>query len=128
MKQQFLVFLIRWVMNSLALWIAVRLLSGSDFVSGPSGLGVFMIAGLILSLVNTFIKPIVVVLALPAILLTMGLFMLVVNGLMVYIALSLSPQIQVTFIGAVIAGMVVSLTNYILSAILELRNPGRNVT
>ena len=126
MRKQFLVFIIRWAMNSLALWIALRLLSGSDFVTAAAGIGTFMLAGLLLSLVNTFIKPIVVVLSLPAILLTMGLFMLVVNGLMVYIALQLAPHINVTFIGAIIAGMVVSLTNYVLSAILELRNPGRN--
>lgn len=126
MKRQFFVFVVRWAMNSIALWIALRLLSGSDFVTEPAGVSAFMVAGLILSLVNTFIKPIVIVLSLPAILLTMGLFMLLVNGLMVYIALSLAPQINITFVGAIIAGMVVSLTNYLLSAILELRNPGRN--
>lgn len=128
MRKQLAVFIVRWAMNSLALWVAVRLLSGSEFVHTTSGSGAFLLAGLILSLVNTFVKPVVVVLSLPAILLTMGLFMLVVNGLMVYIALLLSPYIKITFVGAIIAGMIVSLTNYVISAILELRNPGRSAT
>jgi putative membrane protein len=128
MRKQFAIFIVRWAMNSVALWVALRILSGSDFVQNASGISAFLVAGLILSLVNTFIKPIVIVLSLPAILLTMGLFMLIVNGLMVYIALALAPNMNITFVGAIIAGMVVSLTNYILSAILELRNPGRSTT
>lgn len=121
MKRQFALFTLRWILNSFALWVAVRLLSGADFVDSSAGVITFLFAGLVLSIINTILKPIVIILSLPAILLTLGLFMLVVNGLMVYITLQLVPNFEVTFIGAILAGMIVSLTNYTLSGILELR-------
>ncbi len=127
MKRQFALFLLRWLLNSFALWIAIRLLSNSDIADSSAGVTAFLFAGLVLSLVNTLLRPIVIVLALPAILLTLGLFMLVVNGLMVYIALSLVPNFEITFLGAILTGMIVSLTNYLLSSIMELRKRPQEV-
>lgn len=121
MKKQFYIFLIRWVLNSFALWLAIRLLTTGDFADSTAGFATYLFAGLVLSFINTILKPIVIILALPAILLTLGLFMLVVNGLMVYLAVSLVPNVEITFFGAILAGMIVSLTNYVLSGILELR-------
>ena len=60
--------------------------------------------GLIFSVVNSVLKPIVTILALPAILLTLGLFTLIVNGFMVYISLALAPGISMTFAHSIIAG------------------------
>lgn len=119
MKSQFGLFLVRWLFNSIALWIAIRILSTGDFASSSAGLATFLLAGLVFSLVNVILRPIIVILSLPAILITLGLFMLVVNGIMVYIAISLVPSIKITFLGAILAGMVVSLTNYVLSGIIE---------
>jgi putative membrane protein len=78
-----------------------------------------LITGLVLSLVNTVLKPVIVVLSLPAILVTLGLFMLIVNGLMVYIALKLVPGMDVSFWGAVLTGMIISLINYIITGIMD---------
>ncbi len=119
MKQQFGFFLLRWLANSLALWIAVRILTTGDFASSNAGFATFLFAGAVLSLVNAILRPIIVILALPAILLTLGLFMLVVNGLVVGIAIAMVPSIKITPIGAILAGMIVSLANYIISGLLE---------
>lgn len=119
MKSQFGLFLVRWLCNSLAIWIAIRILSTGDFASSSAGAATFLFAGLVFSLVNVILRPIIVILSLPAILLTLGLFTLVINGVMVYIALALVPSIKVTFLGAILAGMVISLTNYVLSGIME---------
>lgn len=119
MKQQFSFFVLRWFINSIALWIAVRILSSGDFASTTAGFTAFLVTGLLLSIVNATLRPIIVILALPAILLTLGLFMLVVNGILVGIAIALVPSIQVTPIGAVLTGMVVSLANYVVSGIME---------
>lgn len=84
----------------------------------------FLVAGLVLSLVNSILKPIIVILSLPAILLTLGLFMLVVNGLSVYIALALVPGLEVGFGTSILVGVIIWLINYALSAIIDLRtNP-----
>jgi len=128
MKRQFIVFLIRWTLNSLGLWVAVRLLgTGYENVEVTAGFWGFALAGLIFSIINTILRPITVILSLPAILLTLGLFMLVVNGLMVYISLSLAPGISMSFINSILTGMLLSLVNYIVSAALELRQDNRTL-
>ena len=114
-----MLFVVRWMINSLALWIAVRLLSTGDFASTSAGFATFILAGLVFSIVNALLRPFIVVLALPAILLTLGLFMLVVNGIVVYLALKLIPSIHMTFIGAIMTGIIISLANYVLSGIIE---------
>jgi putative membrane protein len=123
MKQQFLVFVIRWILNSLGLWVAVRIFgtgyTDADLVSGA---GPFLWAGLIFSVVNSILRPITIILSLPAILLTLGLFTIVVNGLMVYISLKLAPGLNMTFWNSVLTGVVLSLVNYIVSSALELRH------
>ncbi len=122
MKQQFFRFLVRWALNSLGLWVAVRLFGTglSDSVLAASA-GTFIFAGLIFSLVNSVLKPIVTILSLPAILLTLGLFTFVVNGLMVYISLKLTPGLDMSFAHSVLAGIVLSLVNYIISSALDLK-------
>ena len=88
MKRQFLVFVIRWVLNSFGLWIAVRIFgTGYSEQQIDSGFYVFLVAGLIFSIINAVLKPAVIILALPAILVTLGFFTIIVNGLMVYISL-----------------------------------------
>lgn len=120
MRRQFLFFIIRWLLISFGLWVATRLLGGSFEDSGAST-NTFLLAGLMLSLVNTVIKPVIVVLSLPAILLTLGFFMLIVNGLMVYIALKLVPGLEVSFWGAIATGMIISLINYIMTGIIDYK-------
>ncbi len=123
MKWHFLVFVARWVLNSFGLWVAVRLLgSGYQNVEVTAGIGGFLIAGFIFSIVNSLLKPLAVVLSLPAILLTLGLFVVVVNGALVYLSLLLSPGISMSFINSILTGIILSLINYIVSAAVEIRS------
>lgn len=111
-------FLFRWFVSSLGLWIAAGLLG--DSIDYQSKLRVIVIAGLVLAIVNTVIKPVVVILSLPAILFSLGLFMIVVNGLMVLLVSALYEPLHVNNLGAaMLAGMVVGLVNYLVLTILE---------
>lgn len=111
-------FLLRWFVSSLGLWIAAGLLGGS--IDYQSRFRVIVISGLILALVNMTIKPIVILLSLPAILFSLGLFMIVINGLMVMLASKLYEPLHVTnFWAAMLAGMVIGLVNYLVVTILE---------
>lgn len=122
MKRQFFVFIVRWVLNSFGLWLAVSLLgTGYNNMEVTVGALSFLTAGLIFSIVNSFLKPLAIILSLPAILLTLGLFMLVVNGVMVYISLKLTPGLSMSFFYSILTGMLLSLINYIVSATLQLR-------
>lgn len=126
MRKQFAVFLLRWLLNTFGLWIASRLLGGG-FDDTEATTTTFLVAGLVLSLANSMLRPIVVVLSLPAILVTLGLFMLVVNGLMVYIALNLVPNLDISFFSAILTGVIISLINYIISGILELNRNSKEI-
>lgn len=126
MQRQFFRFLLRWVLNSLGLWVAVRLLDGHGVEYDESqGFVLFFWAGLVLSLVNAILKPLIVILSLPAILLTLGLFTLIVNGLTVWIASLLVTGLTISFWAAVLAGMIISLINYVLTNLLDLNESGK---
>lgn len=122
MKKQFLVFLVRLALNGLGLWLVVRLLgTGYDNVDVTAGFWGFILAGLIFSVANSILKPFLVVISLPAILLTLGLFTIIVNGVLVYISLHLTPGLSMSFGNSIITGIILSLINYIVSAAIEIR-------
>ncbi len=111
-------FLFRWFVTTLGLWIAAGLFG--DSIDYQSKLSVIIVSGLILAVVNTLVKPIVIFATLPAILFSLGLFMIVVNGLMVMLASKLYEPLHVTnFWAAMLAGMIVGLVNYLVVTILE---------
>jgi putative membrane protein len=112
--------LVRWLVCSFGLWIAAALLGGRVDYNGS--IMVILIAGLILAAVNAVLRPMVVILSLPAILFTLGLFMVVINGLMVFIVSKLYDPLHITsFWAAILAGMIIGLVNYLVTAILESR-------
>lgn len=122
MRQQLAVFTVRWILNSFGLWVAVRLLgNGISTEQIDESVPMFLLAGLVFSLLNTLLRPIVIILSLPAILVTLGLFILIVNGTMVWLALQLTPGLSMTFLNSIFAGMLLSLINYIVSSALELQ-------
>ena len=113
-------FLIRWLVCSLGLWIAAGFLSSSIMYASS---GAIIVAGLVLAIINVLLKPILVIFSLPAILFSLGLFMIIINGLTVFIASKLYSPLHITnFWAAVFAGMVIGLVNYLVTAILEERH------
>jgi len=127
MNKHFSIFIVRWLFNSLGLWVAVSLLgTGYDNTMVNESIVGFLLAGLIFSIINSILKPIIVILSLPAILLTLGLFMIIVNGLLVYISLRFTPGISMSFINSVLTGMILSLVNYIVSATLVVKSDSTN--
>ena len=117
-QKPFIRFVIRWFVNSLGLWIAAGLLAGS--ITYDNRVGVVIVSGLILSLVNALIKPVIVIFSLPAILFSLGLFMVVINALMILLVSWLYKPLHVQNFGAaLLAGMVIGLVNYLVTTILE---------
>jgi putative membrane protein len=94
--------------------VAAELLPGVS-VSGP---GPLLLAGLVFGLVNTFVKPVLLVLTLPVTVLTLGLFLLVLNGLMLLLVAWLVPGFGVgSFWQAVGAALLVSILGFVLNLI-----------
>jgi putative membrane protein len=112
--------LLRVLINAAALWVAVRFVPGIQYTGTPLML---LCVAIVFGVVNTIVKPIVTLLSIPAILLTLGVFLLVVNALMLWLtgwlstALGLGFQVQglgAAFLGAI----VVSLVAWLLSMFL----------
>ncbi len=107
----------RWIVCTLGLWIASGFLIGGISFDGTNGI---IIAGLVLAIINSLIKPLVVLLSLPAILFSLGFFMIIVNGLMVMLASYLYDPLQVgSFGAAMLAGVIIGVVNYLVTAIVE---------
>lgn len=109
---------------SFGIWLAVQLLGGIEPGHDPTG-WTYIGAGLAFSVVNSFLKPIVTILSLPAIVLTLGLFILVVNGLMVWLALLLVPSLNMSFWQAILAGILLSLINYVISGLIDVHKTSK---
>ena len=108
--------IIRILINAVALWAAASLIDGitlsSDFVS-------VLVVAAVFGLVNAFLKPIAQVLSFPLIILTLGLFTLVVNAVMLQITDALTSGIDVDgFWTAVWGGVVISIVSWALSVFL----------
>lgn len=113
-------FLLRWFVCSLGLWIAAGILGSG--INYQSKAGVVIVAGLLLAIINVVLRPLVVILSLPAILLSLGLFMIVVNGFMVFLVSKLYTPLHVeNFWAAMLAGIIIGLVNYLVTAILEMK-------
>lgn len=112
-------FALRWLVNFLGLWAASELLTG---ISYGDKLGVLLVAALVFSLVNAVVRPLVVILSLPAIVLTLGLFTFVVNTFMLYLVTYFYPKFHIRSFGSALAAVIIIwVVNYLLTDILEPR-------
>ena len=107
--------MVNFLVLSLAVFISARLLDGVEIRSYWTALGV----ALGLSLVNVLLKPILVVLSIPFIVLTLGLFMLVINAALIMLIDKLVDGLRIrSFIWAAIFSLLISLINTGLNALL----------
>jgi putative membrane protein len=113
-QKKFLRFLGTWAINTLAVWVAVELLHGHITFQNNSDL---LIASLLLGLLNAFVRPILLLLALPLLIFTLGLFTLVINALLLYfVGVLLKPHFQVdTFGFAFLGALIISAVSILLN-------------
>lgn len=105
-------FLVRLLINALGLYLADALLAGFTV----AGTGSLVVAALLLGLVNAVIRPILIILTLPITLVTLGFFLLIVNGISLALVAWLVPGVTVAGIwSATIAALVVSVTGWLTS-------------
>jgi putative membrane protein len=114
-------FFLRAAIVALGLWLATQVFSGLVFASP----GILLAAALLLGVVNAIIRPIAVVLTLPLTLLSLGLFLLVINaGMLGLVALLLGDGFSISsFWTALGASLMVSLTSWLASGMIA--NSGR---
>lgn len=118
-------FLIRLVVNSVAIWLTSLLLDGVSLTerTGWEQVGVVAVVGLVFTLVNLVVKPVVHLFALPLTILTLGLFTLVINALMLLLTSWLTSFTEFGlfvdgFWWALLAGLIISVISWVLNAVL----------
>jgi putative membrane protein len=103
---------VRWAFNVAALFVAAWLLSGISY--GDSWWSL-LIAGIVFTVVNAFVKPILAILSIPFIIVTLGIFYFLINVLMLYITDWIVNDFEIkTFWWAVLGAIIVSIVNGIL--------------
>jgi putative membrane protein len=112
---------VTWVFNTIALFVATWLLSGLSYGSDWWAL---LVAALVFTLANVFLKPILTLLSIPFIIVTFGIFYLLINVFMLYLTHWIVGQFTIaTFWWAVLAAIIVSVVNAILNSFFG--RPGR---
>jgi putative membrane protein len=108
------VLAITWLFNTIALYVATWLLAGLDY---GSDWWVLLVAGLVFTLVNSLLKPVLAILAIPFIIVTLGIFYFLINVFMLYLTHWIVPQFTIdSFWWAALAAVIISIVNGILHA------------
>ena len=109
--------LLVWACNVAAIWVAAKLLDGIDYESFWH----LVLAGLVFGIVNWLVKPIVTLLALPVIVLTLGIALFFVNLLMLYVTSWIAPGFQIDGFGDAILGtLIIWAVNLVLRAVFDV--------
>ena len=107
---------IRWISNTVALYVAAWLLTGVDY---GNQWWTLLIAGAVFTVVNMAVKPILAVLSIPFIVVTLGLFYFLLNVLMLYLTDWLVPEFEIdTFWWGALAAIIVSVVNGVMHRLL----------
>ncbi len=106
-------FLIRWVVTTIAVYIATKLVAGIHVDS----VGALVGAALLLGIINAFVRPVLLLLSAPFILITMGIFIFVVNALLLRFVSWLIPPFHVDgFWNAFFGSIIISIVSWMLSS------------
>ena len=109
--------LLQVLINGLGVMVAAYLVPGVDYSGSPAYL---LLVGLVIGLINLLVKPLVTLLSLPALVLTLGLFYLVINGALFYLAAYLLDGLTVDgCLPAVLGGLVLALFNWLMRGLFK---------
>lgn len=112
--------LFAWLSNVVALFVAAWIIPGVGY--GDDFWALF-VAGLVFAVVNLFVRPLVILLALPAVVLTLGLALLLINTFMLYLTDWIVPEFETgSFWSTLGAAVIVWIVNMVLSAVLRPDN------
>lgn len=116
--------IVQLLINAAALYVAVLVVPGLDFAFEPEGAWFrFLLVAFIFALVNTFVRPVLRILTLPITLMTLGLFLIVLNALMLLLTQAIANELDLglvvaDFLAALLGAIVISLVGIVLSMVI----------
>lgn len=111
-------FLLRLIVNALALYLLTQVYGGVSFAAGADVVSV-LLAALVMGIVNALIRPVLLLLSLPINVLTLGLFTLVVNGVVLWIVANLTALNVNGFGAAIVGAIVLTVISWVLDAVVK---------
>lgn len=109
-------FIVRMGANAIAILLIAYLLPQAMTANGPMAA---LAAAFVLGLVNAVVRPVFVLLTLPVTMVTLGLFLLVINGLLLWLVSAIVPGFHVNgFLGAVAASVLISVISWVLTRVV----------
>lgn len=118
-KTQILVFLLRCLVSSFGMWLCI---SWFGSVATPSDAALFVSAGIIFSVINSVVKPLVKVMILPLAIVTMGISTFLINVGMIWLTLHFLPGVEMSFWGFAASSILMSLINGLVNLLMPSYN------
>jgi putative membrane protein len=117
-------FLIHWAITAFSLWLASRIFKGLKFQSASA----LVVSALLLGFANAIVKPLLIFLTLPLTLITFGLFLLVINALVLMLVAAIVKGFRISgFWTAFFASIFISLLSIVIGALVSTQDPGQEI-
>ena len=117
-------FLVHWAITAFSLWLASKIFKGLKFDDGRS----LVVSALLLGFANAIVRPLLVLLTLPITIITLGLFLLVINALVLLLVAALVRGFHISgFWTAFFASIFLGLLSLVFGALVSTQDPGEEI-
>ena len=119
-KKQLLVFMFRWLVSTAGMWLIINWFGSID-AGVTNNIWLYVVAGLVFSLVNSIVRPLATLFSLPFIILSMGIFTILINIAMMALTIWILPGVHIDFWGSFLGTITMSVVNGLVNLIVPSR-------
>lgn len=124
-KKQLLVFMFRWLVSTAGMWLIINWFGSID-ASVTNNIWLYVVAGLVFSLVNSIVRPLATLFSLPFIILSMGIFTILINIAMMALTIWILPGVHIDFWGSFLGTITMSVINGLVNLIVPSRQSDKS--
>ena len=124
-KKQLLVFMFRWLVSTAGMWLIINWFGSID-AGVTNNIWLYVVAGLIFSLVNSIVRPLATLFSLPFIILSMGIFTILINIAMMALTIWILPGVHIDFWGSFLGTITMSVVNGLVNLIVPSRQSDKS--
>lgn len=124
-KKQLLVFTFRWLVSTAGMWLIINWFGSID-AGVTNNIWLYVVAGLVFSLVNSIVRPLATLFSLPFIILSMGIFTILINIAMMALTIWILPGVHIDFWGSFLGTITMSVVNGLVNLIVPSRQSDKS--